>query len=99
MAARDRVKTMASRTCSALNGHPEVKKRRDTQALPASGKHKACKPHPSWPTSRTRLLLYHVRKNFLVKCVKSCIFLNIQWPQITVFLRRMESSNFTSILA
>ena len=37
-------------------------KRRDTQALPASGKHKACKPHPSWPT---RVLLYYLnRKNF-----------------------------------
>ena len=42
--------TMASRTRSTLDGHPEVNKRRDTQALPVSGKHKACKPHPSWPT-------------------------------------------------
>ena len=27
MAARDRVKTMASRTCSTLYGHPEVEER------------------------------------------------------------------------
>ena len=45
MAARDQVKTMASGTHSTLDGHPEVNKRRDTQALPVSGKHKACKPH------------------------------------------------------
>ena len=53
MAARDRVKTMVSRTRSTLDGHYEVNQRRDTQALqalPASGKHKACKPHPSWLT-------------------------------------------------
>ena len=50
MGARDRVKTMALRTCSTLDGHPEVNQRRATQALPASGKHKACKPHPLWPT-------------------------------------------------
>ena len=41
---------MASRIRSTLDGHPEVNKRQDTQALPVSGKHKACKPHPSWPT-------------------------------------------------
>ena len=66
-----------------------------TQALHASSKHKACKPHPSW---LTRLLLY-----FPIRHVKSCISWNIQWPWITVFLRRflrrMESSDFTSILA
>ena len=58
MAARDRVKTMALRTHSTLDGDPEVNKRRDTQALPVSGNHKACKPHPSWPT---RLVLYNNR--------------------------------------
>ena len=62
-----------------------------TQALHASSKHKACKPHPSW---LTRLLLY-----FPIWHMKSCISLNIQWLWITVFLRRMESSDFTSILA
>ena len=62
MAARDPVKTMASIIRSTLNGHPEVNKRRDKQALLVSGKHKACKPHHLWPT---RLLLYSDNcKNF-----------------------------------
>ena len=38
-------------------------------------------------------------KIFSVKCVKPRISLNIQWLQITVFLRRMEGSDFMSILA
>jgi len=36
---------MESRACSTLNGHPEVN---HAHTLPASGKHKACKPPPSW---------------------------------------------------
>ena len=68
MVVRDQVKTMASRTHSTLESHPEVNQRRDTQALPASGKHKACKPHP---LQLTRLLQYYIKKFFLYDAHKA----------------------------
>ena len=84
---------MASKTFSTLDGHLEVNKRKDTQALPVSGKHKAYKPHPSWTK---RLLLYC---NLHHEMREAPHLLEYTMLQITVFLRRMESSDSMSILA
>ena len=83
MAVRDRVKTMVSKTCSTLDGHPEVKTRRPTQHFWLTKGHN---PHP---LRLARLLL-------IVKLLLYARRQQSPWIQrIMASLRRVSSSDYT----